>query len=146
MRNLSRVAGVKDGLPQLDDGTVVEAATVVWCTGFKQAFDWIDFPVFGDDGYPEEYRGVVESVPGLFFCGLSFQYAFSSMVLPRRRQGRGVRRPADRPAERCAVGRAALRSLTRETFSAGVTILRGRVVCDGCDRRPGPGPGGLRAA
>ena len=80
VRNLSRVAGVKDGLPQLDDGTVVEAATVVWCTGFKQAFDWIDFPVFGDDGYPEEYRGVVESVPGMFFCGLSFQYAFSSMV------------------------------------------------------------------
>ena len=60
---------------------VVDAATVVWCTGFKQVFDWIDFPVFRDDGYPEEYRGVVESVPGLFFCGLSFQYAFSSMVL-----------------------------------------------------------------
>ena len=37
-------------------------------------------PVFGEDGYPREYRGVVDEVPGLFFCGLSFQYAFSSMV------------------------------------------------------------------
>ena len=107
MRNLSRVAGVEDGLPQLDDGTVVEAATVVWCTGFKQVFDWIDFPVFRDDGYPEEYRGVVESVPGLFFCGLSFQYAFSSMVLL------GVGRDAEYVAQqidermRCAVGRVA---------------------------------------
>jgi putative flavoprotein involved in K+ transport len=81
VRHQDRVAGVKDGLPQLDDGTVVEAATIVWCTGFKQVFDWIDFPIFLDDGYPEEYRGVVESVPGLFFCGLAFQYAFSSMVL-----------------------------------------------------------------
>ena len=80
VRHLGRVAGVKDGLPQLDDGTVVEAATIVWCTGFKQVFDWIDLPVFGDDGFPQEYRGVVESVPGLFFCGLAFQYAFSSMV------------------------------------------------------------------
>ena len=24
---------------------------------------------------------MVEDVPGLFFCGLAFQYAFSSMVL-----------------------------------------------------------------
>ncbi len=80
-RVLSRVSGVHDGRPQLADGRVIEAATVVWCTGFKQVFDWIDLPVFREDGYPEEYRGVVESVPGLFFCGLSFQYAFSSMVL-----------------------------------------------------------------
>ena len=81
VRLTSRLTGVEGGLPQLDNGQVVEAATVVWCTGFKQVFDWIDFPVFLDDGYPEEYRGVVDSVPGLFFCGLSFQYAFSSMVL-----------------------------------------------------------------
>ena len=107
VRNTSRVVGVKDGRPVLDDGTVVDAATVVWCTGFRQAFDWIDLPVFGDDGYPEEYRGVVEAVPGLFFCGLSFQYAFSSMVLPGRRPGRGVRRPADRRAARTARLRSA---------------------------------------
>ena len=37
-------------------------------------------PIFGEDGYPREYRGVVDEVPGLFFCGLAFQYAFSSMV------------------------------------------------------------------
>ena len=79
-RVLSRVTGVSDGRPVLDDGRVVDAGTVVWCTGFRQVFDWIDLPIFMDDGYPREYRGVVDSVPGLFFCGLSFQYAFSSMV------------------------------------------------------------------
>jgi putative flavoprotein involved in K+ transport len=57
-------------------------ANVVWCTGFRQTFDWIDRPIVGDDGWPREYRGGVDSAPGLFFCGLSFQYAFSSMVLP----------------------------------------------------------------
>jgi putative flavoprotein involved in K+ transport len=80
-RLLPRVAGVQNGLPQLEDGRVIDAATVVWCTGFKQVFDWIRLPVFGDDGFPDEYRGVVEAAPGLFFCGLAFQYAFSSMVL-----------------------------------------------------------------
>ena len=79
-RLTARVSGVRDGLPLLDDGTVVEATNIVWCTGFKQVFDWIDLPVFDERGWPLEYRGVVDTVPGLFFCGLSFQFAFSSMV------------------------------------------------------------------
>lgn len=77
-----RVTGVVDGQPQLGDGRIVDVANVIWCTGFRQDFSWIDFPIFGDSGWPDEYRGVVESVPGLYFCGLSFQYAFSSMLLP----------------------------------------------------------------
>lgn len=91
-----RVTGTVDGRPQLADGRVLDVANVVWCTGFRQDFGWIDLPVFGDDGWPEEYRGVVETVPGLYFCGLSFQYAFSSMLLP------GVGRDAAHVAERIA--------------------------------------------
>jgi len=79
-RVTSRMVGVRDGRPLLDDGTVVEAASVVWCTGFRQRFDWIELPILDDDGWPVEYRGVVDAAPGLFFCGLSFQFAFSSMV------------------------------------------------------------------
>ena len=97
-RRLARVSGVRDGRPMLDDGTVVDAATVVWCTGFRQAFEWIDVPVFKADGYPEEYRGVVEAASGLFFCGLSFQFGFSSMVLLG--VGRDAAYVADRIAER----------------------------------------------
>jgi putative flavoprotein involved in K+ transport len=81
-RTTARASGARDGLPVLDDGTVVAATNVVWCTGFKQVFDWIELPVFGDDGWPREYRGVVEDAPGLFFCGLSYQFAFSSMIFP----------------------------------------------------------------
>jgi putative flavoprotein involved in K+ transport len=93
-RRLSRVAGVKDGRPLLDDGSVVDVANVIWCTGFQQVFDWIDLPVIGEDGWPKEYRGVVDSAPGLFFCGLSFQFAFSSMVFP------GIGRDAEFVARR----------------------------------------------
>jgi putative flavoprotein involved in K+ transport len=80
-RETQRVSGVRDGLPQLADGTVVEAANVIWCTGFRQTFDWLDLPIIGEDGWPDELRGVVTAAPGLYFCGLAFQYAFSSMVL-----------------------------------------------------------------
>jgi putative flavoprotein involved in K+ transport len=83
-----RVTGVSNGKPLVGDRPV-DVANVVWATGFRQTFDWIHLPIVGDDDWPVEMRGVVDSSPGLFFCGLSFQYAFSSMVLP------GVGRDAD---------------------------------------------------
>jgi putative flavoprotein involved in K+ transport len=81
-RVLDRVTGVQDGRLVLAGGQVLEVANVVWCTGFRQVFGWIDLPIFGSDGWPQEMRGVVPTAPGLFFCGLAFQYALSSMALP----------------------------------------------------------------
>ena len=76
-----RVVGVKDGQPMLDGGRVVDVANVVWCTGFKHAFGWIDLPVIGADGWPMELRGVVDSAPGLYFSGLTFQSSGASMFM-----------------------------------------------------------------
>jgi putative flavoprotein involved in K+ transport len=42
IRNEGRMAGVDGGRPRLDDGTVVDVASVVWCTGFRQVFDWMN--------------------------------------------------------------------------------------------------------
>jgi len=78
----ARMTGVADGRPVLEDGTVLDVDSVVWCTGFKQVFDWIRLPILNEYGWPVEYRGVVDGAPGLFFCGLSYQYAFSSMMFP----------------------------------------------------------------
>jgi putative flavoprotein involved in K+ transport len=77
----NRVIGVHDGRPQLDDGTILEPATVIWCTGYTRDFDWlnVDFPM--EDGWPRQDRGVVPEVPGLYFLGLLFQYAFASMLV-----------------------------------------------------------------
>jgi putative flavoprotein involved in K+ transport len=79
-RQTLRVTGVVDGKPALADGTVLDVANVVWATGFQQVFDWLEVPVVGDDGWPREYRGVVADAPGLFFCGISFQFGFASMT------------------------------------------------------------------
>ena len=38
-------------------------------------------PIVGEDGWPVEERGVSPSVPGLYFLGVPFQYAFSSMLV-----------------------------------------------------------------
>ena len=70
-----------DGRPVLADGREVDVANVIWATGFKQNFSWIDLPVIGEDGWPLETRGIVETQPGLYFAGLAFQFAFSSMLI-----------------------------------------------------------------
>jgi putative flavoprotein involved in K+ transport len=89
VEHVPRMSGVHGGLPQLEDGRVLEVANVVWCTGFQADFGWIDLPVFDDGGRPRHYRGVVDSEPGLSFLGLVFQYSLSSDVLPNR--GRDAR-------------------------------------------------------
>jgi len=96
------MTGVIDGRAQLADGTVLDVTNVVWCTGFKQVFDWIRLPILDQHGWPVEYRGVVDAAPGLYFCGLSFQYAFSSMVFP------GISRDADFVARQIAAHAAAV--------------------------------------
>jgi putative flavoprotein involved in K+ transport len=72
-----KTAGVKDGLPLLEDGRVLDVANVIWCTGFDRDLGWIDIQL-GEDGLPVQERGVVPSHPGLYFVGFDFLYSFVS--------------------------------------------------------------------
>jgi putative flavoprotein involved in K+ transport len=76
-RTASRTVGTRDGQPVLDDGTVLDVRNVLWCTGFREDWSWVEPAVVGADGYPVQQRGV-SGTGGLFFVGLPFQYAFAS--------------------------------------------------------------------
>jgi putative flavoprotein involved in K+ transport len=81
-RVFERTVGVKDGKPLLADGRVVDVANVIWCTGFRNDYGWIRFPLPLDgDGFPEQERGAVPSSPGLYFVGLPFLHSFASMLI-----------------------------------------------------------------
>lgn len=80
-RTCARAVGVEDGMPLLDDGRAIEAANVVWATGFRPDHSWIHFPLTGPDGWPLQRRGLVTTVPGLFFIGLPFMYRGGSALL-----------------------------------------------------------------
>jgi len=67
--------------------------------GFRPDFSWIHLPVTGEDGWPRQERGVAASAPGLYFTGLLFQYAFSSMLVG------GVGRDAEYVARHIAAHR-----------------------------------------
>jgi putative flavoprotein involved in K+ transport len=77
VEQVPRTVGVRDGLPMLEDGRVLDVTNVIWCTGFRQDFGWIDVPVFDGDGEPQ-HEGGIASEPGLYFLGLDFLYAFTS--------------------------------------------------------------------
>jgi putative flavoprotein involved in K+ transport len=97
-RVFARTTGVRDGLPTLDDGTVLNVANVIWCTGFRHEYDWIDPPLATEDGWPVQNRGVVPDMPGLYFVGLPFQYSFASPLIGA--VGRDAAYVADRVADR----------------------------------------------
>ena len=100
IERVPRTVGVEAGAPVVEDGRVLDVRNVVWCTGFRADFDWIDLPVFGDHGLPLHERGVVPSVPGLYFVGMLFQYTLASALVGG--VGRDARYIAERVAERAA--------------------------------------------
>jgi putative flavoprotein involved in K+ transport len=78
----ARTVGVDDdGRPVLDDGTALDVADVVWCTGFRQEFGLVQPDPTGDDGYPRGDGGIVTDLPGLYYVGLLFQTAFASILI-----------------------------------------------------------------
>jgi putative flavoprotein involved in K+ transport len=78
VERVPRVEDVVDGKPRLADDRVLDVAAVVWATGFRLDFGWIELPIFDDGGYPIHHRGVVDAAPGLYFLGLPFQYTPTS--------------------------------------------------------------------
>ncbi|MBT2532029.1 NAD(P)-binding domain-containing protein [Arthrobacter sp. ISL-48] len=82
VRLVPRVAGVENGLPVLADGTRLDVSNVIWCTGFKDDFSWIDPALLDDGGLPRQVRGVALDSPGLFFLGQEFLYAATSATIP----------------------------------------------------------------
>lgn len=78
---VSRTVGVEKGYPVLEDGSVLEVSNVIWCTGYAPDYHWIDLPLPTHHGVPIHARGIVESIPGLYFIGLLFQYSLSSGLL-----------------------------------------------------------------
>ncbi len=78
-------------LPKLTDGYDIEEIQeldlelsdihcIIWATGYTFNFSIVKLPVFDEDGYPLQNRGVSE-FPGLYFIGLPFLYSGISGVI-----------------------------------------------------------------
>jgi len=83
-------------------------STVIWATGYRPDFSWIDLPILDDMGFPRHQRGVSEA-PGLYFLGLLWQQTQASATLigphldaPHLLHAMGLGAATPRPSEASA--------------------------------------------
>jgi putative flavoprotein involved in K+ transport len=67
-----------DGPPAPLDLAAAGVSSIVWCTGFKPDWSWIDVPFLDDTGYPDHHRGVVRRTQGLYVLGLPWLHTWGS--------------------------------------------------------------------
>jgi putative flavoprotein involved in K+ transport len=77
---LPRTVAARDSRPVLEDGRIVDVANIVWATGYRPAFDWVDLDVFDQEGQPVHDRGITAE-PGLHFIGLFFLTSAASSLV-----------------------------------------------------------------
>ena len=75
-----RVVGASGGAVTFADGSELEVDAVIWATGYRSEYGWIDVPVFDQNGRVLHRRGVTD-YPGLFFLGLTWQHTRGSALL-----------------------------------------------------------------
>jgi len=63
-----------------EGGSEVEADAVIWATGYRPDYSWIDLPIFDSSGRLRHRRGVTD-VPGLDFLGLTWQHTRGSALI-----------------------------------------------------------------
>ncbi len=112
VERVPRTVGVRDGLPLLADGRVLDVANVIWCTGYDPGLSWIDLPILDSNGEPRHEYGLANGEPGLYFVGRMFVYAASSVMV------HGVGRDAARIASVIATRTAAARATAPVSLAA----------------------------
>jgi putative flavoprotein involved in K+ transport len=83
IEHVARLAGVTEDKPSLEDGRRLDISAVVWCTGFRPNYQFLELLGFSIDGkgLPIAPYGIVEHIPGLYFVGLPFQVGLTSTLV-----------------------------------------------------------------
>ncbi|HET7231066.1 MAG TPA: NAD(P)/FAD-dependent oxidoreductase [Longimicrobium sp.] len=75
-----RITSARGGELRTADGGRIRPDAIVWATGYRSEYSWIEAPVLGAGGMPVHRRGVT-SVPGLYFLGLPWQHTRGSALI-----------------------------------------------------------------
>jgi putative flavoprotein involved in K+ transport len=66
-------------LPDVRELDLADVGAIVWATGFRPDYSWIELPVLGDSGRPVHRRGLTE-LPGLAFVGMHWLHKRKSSL------------------------------------------------------------------
>ena len=76
----SRVVDANGRTARFEDGSELELDAVIWATGYRPDYSWIELPVVDEAGRLRHRRGVTD-FPGLYFLGLTWQYRRGSALI-----------------------------------------------------------------
>jgi putative flavoprotein involved in K+ transport len=76
-----RLTGAEGRRVWLADGTSCDVSTVIWATGYRSDYSWIDVPGILDHTGAVRHRRGLTSAPGLAFLGLPWQHTRGSALL-----------------------------------------------------------------
>ncbi len=112
----SRVVGADTGRLLLADGTSVQAAAVLWCTGFHATYPWLQVPGALDADDAPRSQGGASPVPGLHWMGLAWQSRLDSSIV------HGVAADARRTARRIIQADVPVRPAPASPAGSSVTV------------------------
>lgn len=64
-------------IPSRIDLAAAGISTIIWTTGFRSDWSWVDLPIFDGSGYPTHTRGVT-AAPGVYVVGLPWLHTWGS--------------------------------------------------------------------
>jgi putative flavoprotein involved in K+ transport len=75
-----RVVDVEGHTVRFQDGGELEVSAVIWATGYRPDYSWIELPIFDADGRLRHRRGATD-LSGLYFLGLTWQHTRGSALI-----------------------------------------------------------------
>jgi FtsP/CotA-like multicopper oxidase with cupredoxin domain/cation diffusion facilitator CzcD-associated flavoprotein CzcO len=76
----ARAVGADGSRVRFADGGAIDVGAVVWATGYRPDYSWIEADIFDDDGRLVHERGATPA-PGLYFLGLTWQHTRGSALI-----------------------------------------------------------------
>jgi putative flavoprotein involved in K+ transport len=76
-----RLASAMGRRALFEDGSEQEVDAIVWATGYRSDFSWIDIPAIKDERGGVIHRRGVTDAPGLLFVGLTWQHTRGSALI-----------------------------------------------------------------
>jgi len=118
---MPRASAASGRTVRFEDGSELEVEAVIWATGYRTDYSWIDLPILDSNGRLRHRRGVTD-IPGLNFLGLTWQWTRGSALIG------WVKDDAAFLAERiAALDGAKTRSVReREPDSVGAAVAAGK--------------------
>jgi putative flavoprotein involved in K+ transport len=81
VRLRKRLASAVGRRAVFDDGSEQDIDAIVWATGYRSDFSWIDIPTIKDESGDIIHRRGITDAPGVLFIGLTWQHTRGSALI-----------------------------------------------------------------